>query len=118
MRLLQAFEPRLAGGLLRGSESAFAPVELHLFSDDEDAVLRALLDAGIPYRSGERRLRLRERTQTIPLLSFVAGETAIEALIFPYDGLRQAPPSPVDGRPMARARYSEVEARLQALEDA
>jgi len=30
-------------------------------------------------------------------------ETPIEATVFPFDGIRQAPISPVDGRPMRRA---------------
>jgi hypothetical protein len=38
---------------------------------------------------------------------------AIEATVFPTDGIRQAPVSPVDGRPMRRANTFEVEALLQ-----
>jgi hypothetical protein len=33
--------------------------------------------------------------------------------VFPTDGIRQAPVSPVDGRPMRRANALEVEALLQ-----
>jgi hypothetical protein len=37
----------------------------------------------------------------------------IEATVFPPEGIRQAPVSPVDGRPMRRASALEVEALLQ-----
>jgi hypothetical protein len=34
----------------------------------------------------------------------------VDATIFPRDGIRQAPPGPVDGKPMRRAALAEVEA--------
>ena len=40
-------------------------------------------------------------------------EQPIEATVFPPEGIRQAPVSPVDGRPMRRASALEVEALLQ-----
>jgi hypothetical protein len=39
---------------------------------------------------------------------FALDADAIEAVIFPKDGIRQAPVSPVDGRPMRRADAAEV----------
>jgi hypothetical protein len=36
----------------------------------------------------------------------------IEATVFPTDGIRQAPVSPVDGKPMRRANVIELEALL------
>jgi hypothetical protein len=37
---------------------------------------------------------------------------AIEATVFPTDGIRQSPVSPVDGRPMRRADVADLEALL------
>jgi hypothetical protein len=37
----------------------------------------------------------------------------IDAVVFPTDGIRQAPVSPVDGRPMRRASTLEVEALIE-----
>ena len=37
---------------------------------------------------------------------------AIDAMVFPGDGIRQAPVSPVDGRPMRRADLAQVEELL------
>jgi hypothetical protein len=35
-------------------------------------------------------------------------ESAIEATVFPVDGVRQAPISPVDGKPMRRADKNAI----------
>ena len=45
---------------------------------------------------------------------FVAGDRSIDAVVFPIDGIRQSPASPVDGRPMRRADAAELEAMLRA----
>ena len=46
------------------------------------------------------------------LFGFTAGETEVDATVFSLLGLREPPASPVDGRPMRRARLAEVEALL------
>jgi hypothetical protein len=45
---------------------------------------------------------------------FEVDDQAIEATVFPTDGIRQAPVSPVDGKPMRRAAAADVEALLAA----
>jgi hypothetical protein len=37
----------------------------------------------------------------------------VDATIFPKDGIRQAPPGPVDGKPMRRATVDEGASLLQ-----
>jgi hypothetical protein len=37
----------------------------------------------------------------------------VEATVFPIDGIRQAPLSPINGKPMRRADEKQVEALLQ-----
>jgi hypothetical protein len=48
-----------------------------------------------------------------PGVRFEINDHPIEATVFPTDGIRQAPVSPVDGRPMRRADVSELEALLE-----
>ena len=43
----------------------------------------------------------------------MAGEVEIESVVFPVDGIRQAPISPVDGKPMQRADEKAVRELLQ-----
>ena len=54
-----------------------------------------------------------ERVRPFPGVRFEVDDQPIEALVFPHDGIRQAPVSPVDGRPMRRASTLEVEALLE-----
>ncbi|MBX3702249.1 MAG: hypothetical protein KF822_00565 [Steroidobacteraceae bacterium] len=113
MRLLAAFEPRLVGPLLSGTATAHAVIALHLFADTPEAVALALMDRGIPYEFGERRFRVqRDAVESWPEIRFSAGMHEVEATIFPKDGIRQAPPGPVDGKPMRRATLAEVEGLL------
>ena len=118
MRLLGDFEPRLVGPVLSGNASAHSPVQLHVFADTPEAVVLRLMEAGVRYRVGQRRIRvLREATEAFPTVEFTSGGAEVEAVVFPRDGIRQSPFGPVDGRPMRRATRQEVEALLAAGED-
>ncbi len=113
MRLMADFQPRLVGPVLTGTASPHSEINLHLFSDSPEAVSLKLEERGVPHEILERRLRYeRERTVSYPALRFVAGRQTVDAVVFPLDGIRQAPSSPVDGRPMRRASAAEVEALL------
>ena len=104
LAFFQAFSPRLVGPVLDGTADAHAPITLHLHCDDPDAIARWLDDHRIPAQSRSRRLRLdRERELDAPAWLFDAEGMAFEVTVLPLDGLRQAPLSPIDGRPMARA---------------
>jgi hypothetical protein len=115
MRSLTAFSPRLVGPVLNGTATEHADVQLHVFSDNPDAVALALLDRGVEHEVGEKRLRLApERVAAYPSVRFEQDEHLIDATVFPVDGIRQAPVSPVDGRPMRRADLQELEQLLNA----
>lgn len=114
MRLLERFEPRLVGPVLSGTASTHSEVNLHLFADGTESVALHLMDNGIPHRILERRLRYEpDRVVSYPVVRFVAGRHEIDAVVFPVNGIRQSPASPVDGRPMRRASAEEVEALLE-----
>jgi len=114
MRLLEDFEPRLVGPLLSGTATAHNDIALHLFADTPETVAVRLMDCGIPHEVAERRFRgQRDVVQAFPALRFTAGGHGVDATIFPKDGIRQAPPGPVDGRPMRRATLAEVEALME-----
>lgn len=113
MRLMSDFQPRLVGPVLTGTASAHSEINLHLFTESPEAVSIRLEERGVPHEVLERRLRYeRDRVVTYPALRFVAGRQTVDAVVFPLDGIRQAPPSPVDGKPMRRASAAEVEALL------
>lgn len=115
MRLLAEFDPRLVGPVLSGNATPHSDIVLHLFADTPEAVVLRLMDAGVRHRVGERRVKvLRDGTQSFPSVQFVRGGCDVDAVVFPRDGIRQSPFSPVDGRPMRRATRQEVEALVAA----
>jgi hypothetical protein len=113
MRLMADFQPRLVGPVLAGTASAHSEINLHLFTESPEAVSLRLEERGVPHEVLERRLRYeRDRVVTYPALRFVAGRQTVDAVVFPLDGIRQSPCSPVDGKPMRRANAAEVESML------
>lgn len=114
MRTLQEFEPRLVGSVLSGTATEHSEVQLHLFADYAEAVAFKLIDQGIAHEVTERRVRMNaERVLNVPGLRFQVDDQHIEVTVFPADGIRQAPVSPVDGRPMRRADVDELEALIE-----
>lgn len=115
MSLFSSFNPRLVGPVLSGVASEYSEVGLHLFADSAKDVVLFLIEQNIPYDSAEKRYRFGGEYEFIPTLEFLAGDVPFQLSIFPQDGIRQSPLSPVDGKPMRRASLAEVEELL--LED-
>lgn len=117
MRLLDDFEPRLVGPVLNGTADDHSAVNLHVFADAPETVALSLAEQGFTYRSYERRLKSRQgRVDTYAGFRFLHAEACIEATVFPFDGIRQAPISPIDGRPMQRADRKTVAGLLAGKE--
>jgi hypothetical protein len=109
MQMLRDFQPRLVGPVLAGTATGHSEISLHVFAEPAETVALKLLDIGVPHELHERRVRMdAERTLSYPALRFAAQECTVDATVFPVDGIRQAPYSPVDGRPMKRADMREV----------
>ena len=111
MRLLERFEPRLVGSLLTGNVTRFSEIHLHVTANTPELVAFFLQENGIAYEETSKRLRFGgDRIEVVPVYGFVAENTAIEVSVFTPAAAREAPLSPVDGRPMKRAALKEVEA--------
>lgn len=114
MEVLAAFTPRLVGPVLHGTAGASSPVNLHVFSDSPEQVALALENSAIAYRPFERRLKSRRnRADRFAAFRFVHRDASIEATVFPFDGIRQSPISPIDGKPMRRADANAVRKLVQ-----
>lgn len=110
MELLAPFTPRLVGPVLSGTADHNSAVNLHVFADNNEMVALRLSEMDVIYRPYERRLRSRrDLVQTYAGFEFHHAEAAVQATVFPVDGIRQAPLSPVDGKPMQRADRNAVE---------
>lgn len=115
MRLLSPFSPRLVGPVLTGSADQHSPIHLHLFANTNEEVGIFLMEHQMPFEQGERHVHYsRERGEQRPLYRFIAGEHTVELDVFPADGLRHSPLSPIDARPMQRASLTQLQ---QLLED-
>jgi hypothetical protein len=113
MHLLICFRPKLVGPVLRGAASAHASIHLHLFADAAEEVPLFLMEHRIPFKTSERRLKMANGASLCqPVFSFTAGDTLIDLTVFGPLAEREAPRSPVDGRPMRRASLAEVQALL------
>lgn len=115
MRLMETYSPRLVGPVLAGTAAINAAIHLHVFVDNADDIVFYLEAQGLALTSFERRLKnRRDETFACPAHAFSFKDAALEITVFPYDGLRQAPISPIDGKPMQRASINQLQALLQA----
>lgn len=115
MQRFSAFSPRLAGSLLECTVSRHSNINLHLFADSPEDILVVLLDANISYRIGERRLRFSRNYQYLPCVQFDVDDVEVDMVIFPLNGLRQAPLSKIDSKPMRRLDEDKVTQLLQTM---
>jgi hypothetical protein len=115
MRMLGEFQPRLVGSVLNGTATNYSDINLHLFADASESVAIHLLEIGVPHEFYERRVKMdAEHSHYYPALRFEANGRTVDATVFPIDGIRQSPYSPVDGKPMKRADAREVSALIGA----
>ena len=114
MTILSLFQPRLTGPVLRGTAIINSGIELHVFADTPESVAIVLEARGITFRDYQRRYRFKGLEWiSVPGFTFkIAGEEAY-VLTFPETGVRQAPLSPVNQRPMRRARKEQVLALIE-----
>ena len=116
MELLSSFTPRLVGPVLSGTADENSAVNLHVFADSPEFVAMELTDMGVNYKPYERRLKSRrDRFDTFAGFEFHHNNSPIQATVFPVDGIRQAPMSPIDGKPMRRVDSDGVQELLEHI---
>jgi len=114
MELLNDFSPRLVGPVLAGTADENSAVNLHAFADSPEMLAMEIGDMGIQFRSYERRLKTRRgQVEVFAGFEFNHQNEMIQATVFPIDGIRQAPMSPIDGKPMKRADKNAVQELLE-----
>jgi hypothetical protein len=114
MEALQRFDPRLVGTVLRGSAHGDSRVQLHIFCDTPEQLVLQLMEMKIPWEEDERRLLYPDGSRkTHPAFNFQAGETGIELIWFPPEGLRTPPLSSIDNQPESRATIRQLRELLE-----
>lgn len=113
MRQLEHFEPRLAGPVLSGTATGSSRVEVHLFAASVEDVCLVLEDHGYRLTHCAQRYRFGGgRLAQVPACRFRTEGATVLTPVFPENGIREAPLSSIDRRPMARAPLSDIEALL------
>jgi hypothetical protein len=114
MELLNVFSPRLVGPVLAGTADENSAVNLHIFADSPEVVAMEIGGMGIQFRPYERRLKTRRgQVEMFAGFEFNYQNEMIQATVFPIDGIRQAPMSPIDSKPMKRADKNAVQELLE-----
>lgn len=110
MQLLDAFNPRLVGAVLDGTANAHSRIALHVFAESVESVILFFLERNVPFNQEQRQIRWHNgEHRIVPLLLSELDGKVVELAIFNEVDLRQAPPSPIDGKPQRRAALHEVE---------
>jgi hypothetical protein len=113
MRALSLFSPRLVGPVLSGTATINAVIELHVFAPSVELVADVVSGLGRRPSACERKFRFGGgRTISVPGLQFSHASERAVVYVFGETGLREAPLSQVDRRPMRRAPIAQVEALI------
>lgn len=117
MEKFAEFNPRLVGPVLAGTATAHTDIDLHLFADPPELVAMRLFDLDVRYEVGQRSIRYGGRSEICPSYRFDDMGLQFDLTIFPGLGLREAPSSPVDGKPMKRSGINQLRQQLTAAGD-
>ena len=113
---LVPFSPRAVGAVINGALSPATGIELHLFAGDVESVCGHLDAHGLHWQASSRQFsRRRGQRELIPSLIVAVEDVVVELVVFDFNGERQAPLSPIDGRPMQRFSPKKL-AALMATE--
>ena len=112
MHVLEQFTPYLVGSVLTGTAGQYSDINLHVYADSPKDVEMFLLNKGIPYQSGMRRTRLGDRQLEVPTLTIELDGLNATLSLFNTDDMRVTQKYKANGRPIERARTSQVEALL------
>jgi hypothetical protein len=116
MRLLRAFDPRLAGPLAEMAPASKSPIILHVQADHSDDVRMYLDEQRIPARMLQTRLHTpRSASQPLPGLGFLAGDQEIVVWIFSLAQFRQRLRVGDESVPSQRLSTTAVERLLARL---
>jgi hypothetical protein len=111
MRSLLPFDPRLIGSVSTGHIRRGSDIDLHVFTDDPDALARHLRD--IRWAFEQEKVSIQKFGQIREYLHIhVADVFAVELTVYERREMRFRPRSSTDGKPIVRLRLADLEAIL------
>lgn len=114
MESLESFRPRLIGSVLTGHIRAGSDIDLHLYSDDLDAVLQVLEPLGL--EPEVRRVRAGRDGQEREFLHIGLRHGSgfeVEMTLYQEQEYQEHPVCSITGGPMARVRSKELRTLLK-----
>ncbi len=111
MKSLEAFEPRLIGSVSTGHIRKGSDIDLHVFTDDPDALIARVKELGWPWETERVTIlkfgEIREYLHVHAKLTY-----DVELTVYERRELRFRPRSSTDGKPIVRIRASALEALI------
>ncbi len=107
MQLFERFHPHLTGPVLDGTAGPYSETHIHLFADSAKDVEIFLLNQQIPYQSGDKSFRVRDRRANdkknaerlkVPTFTLEGPNGPIKLSVFEYDDMRFATKHPAHGQ--------------------
>ena len=112
MELLARFDPYLSGAVLSGSAGKYSDIDLLLFTDSMKDVEMFLINSGIAYRSGERRIHIGDEARGVPNFSVSTEDADFDITVLTPRDLRAQIRSTPEGRPLERVRKEWLDTAL------
>lgn len=112
MRALATYDPHLTGPVLSGVAGPVATIELQLYPDNVKSVELFMLDRGIQYQVGQKRLYAGDEMRIVPTFSMEDDGAEIALTVLEARDLRVPLRGTPGGRVIERARLKAVEMLL------
>jgi hypothetical protein len=114
MHSLAAFNPYLAGPVLKGTAGRYADIDLQLFTDDLKSVELFLLNRNLVYAVSEHRHYCGDEPRAVPVLRLDWDGVPVNLAVYAAKDERAALKASVAGRTIERASPGAVSALLAA----
>jgi len=114
MRELEAFRPYLGGGVLKGTASRNAEIDLQLFTDDLKGVEIFLMNRGIDYEVSEQRNYCGDEPRPVSVLRTEWDGVPVNLAVHAANDERSVLKATLMGRPIERAGIAAVRALIEA----
>jgi len=108
MRSLVAFNPYLAGAVLKGTAGRYADIDLQLFTDDQKAVEMFLVNQSLAYAVSEQRHYCGDEPRAVPVLTVEWRGVPLNLAVYASKDERSSLKATLSGRPIERASLSTV----------
>ena len=112
MELLEAFHPRLIGSVLEGAIKSTSDIDLHVFADEYEEVMRVLDEHGLEYDFDMVTARKNNEIRDFPHVYVYQNEHTIELSIYEPSEMRVRQRSSITGKPMEYATIAKLRKML------